>query len=48
MRFQSGFIAVFVLAAAIVIAEDNLNESKAIEKIELLAQAENQFAETGE
>ena len=35
MRFQSAFIAVVVLTASLVIADD-LDESKAIEKIELL------------
>jgi hypothetical protein len=36
MRFQSALIAVVVLAASVAIAEENLDESKAIEKIELL------------
>ena len=34
MRFQSALIAVGVLAASLVMADDNLDESKAIEKIE--------------
>ena len=36
MRFQSAFIAVTVLAASFGFADDILDESKAIEKIELL------------
>ena len=36
MRFQSAFIAIAVLTASLVIADDNLDESKAIQKIELL------------
>ena len=36
MRFQFALIAVIVLAASLVIADDNLDEAKAIQKIELL------------
>jgi len=36
MRFQSVIIVVAVLAASLVIADDNLDESKTVEKIELL------------
>ena len=36
MRFQSAFIAVVILAASLVVADDNLDEAKAIKKIELL------------
>ena len=36
MRFQSGLIAVVVLTASVVVPDDNLDESKAIGKIELL------------
>ncbi len=36
MRFQSAFIAVAVLAASLGVADDNLDESKAIQKIEML------------
>jgi Leucine-rich repeat (LRR) protein len=36
MRFQSALIVVAVLVASMVIAEDNLDEAKVIQKIELL------------
>ena len=36
MRFQAAFVAVVALTTSMVIAEDNLDESKAIAKIELL------------
>ena len=36
MRFLSAFIALVVLAASLVVADDNLDESKAIEQLEQL------------
>jgi internalin A len=36
MRFQFALIAVVVLAASLVVADDTLDEARAIEKIELL------------
>jgi internalin A len=36
MHFQSAFIAVAVLATSLVIADDTLDETKAVEKIKLL------------
>ena len=35
-RFRIAFVAVVVLTASTIVADDNLDESKAIAKIELL------------